>query len=190
MKTKVRIFKLRSGEDVVATVGGKSGDKYTLQRPMSMKFTTIHGALGMVEERVFMRNWLSATVSNDIKIPDDWIVAISTPTPEIINQYEQMLEAEDIPPVDSKKESFDIPESFSKMIDEMKKEEEMMKNSTSAIPTPPKGFVSMNLVIPPELFMDMIKGGLLGGIEEFDDEGDDWFFDSDRFKDDDWDGGI
>ena len=188
MKTRNRIFKLRSGEDVIANVKGKSGDKYILDRPMSIKAATFHNGLGISEEKILMRNWLSTSVADQIKIPEDWIIAITTPTDDVDKQYLQNLENEDIEPgIDN---TVGLPESYLKLIEDMKKEEEVMKK----LQPPKEKSVLINMALPPEVFMEMLKNGMFEAFpEEMDGEGeeddDDWFFDSNRFKGD-WDGGL
>ena len=40
-KTPYRILRLRSGQDVITRIIGKSGDKLILERPMQMKVSSI-----------------------------------------------------------------------------------------------------------------------------------------------------
>ena len=178
MKTRNRIFKLRSGEDVIANVKGKSGDKYILDRPMEMKITTLHTGVGVAQEKILMRNWLSSSTTDEIKIPEDWIIAITTPTQKVDIQYKECLEAQDIqPPIEN---TAGLPESYIKMIEDIKKEEEKMLSQREKT-------ILINMSIPPNVFMEMMKNGLFesfGGEMEDDEDDDDWFFDSNRFNDD------
>lgn len=177
MKTRNRIFKLRSGEDVIANLKGKSGEKYILERPMSIKITTLHGIGGIPQEKILMRNWLSTSTTNEIKIPEDWIIAITTPTPDIDTEYKKSLDAEDIePPMNN---TAGLPESYLKMIEDIKKEEEKMMDQRNKT-------ILINMSIPPQVFMEMMRNGLIEGFggEMEEDDDDDWFFDSNRFNDD------
>lgn len=179
MKTRNRIFKLRSGEDVIANVKGKSGDKYILDRPMEMKITTFHTGTGVSQEKILMRNWLSSSTTDEIKIPEDWIIAITTPTEKVDEQYKTNLEDQDIqPPTEN---TAGLPESYLKMIEDIKKEEDRLLNQREKT-------VLINMSIPPNVFMDMMKNGLFesfdGGMGDEEEDDDDWFFDSNRFNDD------
>lgn len=183
MKTRNRIFKLRSGEDVIANLKGKSGERYILDRPMAMKVTTVHNSIGFPQEQLFMRNWLSTSTTNEIKIPEDWVILISTPTEDVDKEYQKNLALEDVEP--PKENTAGLPESYLKMLEEIQQEE---KKLLSDINQPKNKSILINMALPPEVFMEMLKNGFLGeelgGFEEDDDDDDDWFFDSNRFNDD------
>ena len=93
-KTSYRILRLRSGQDVIAKIVGKSGDKLIIERPMQMKVSSMFD--GMIQREVLMfRNWLQYTNEEQAKIPYDFVASFETPKQEIVDLYNIEKEKED-----------------------------------------------------------------------------------------------
>lgn len=95
-KSELRVFKLRSGEEIIAKVAGKSRNKIKLQRPMKIVENIQTNPLtGSKRQYVFFTNWLGNTSELVADVPTDFIVVELPPDPDIINMYSRHTEMED-----------------------------------------------------------------------------------------------
>lgn len=92
----LRVLKLRSGEEVIGIVSGKTKDKIKLYRPMRImdSFQT-DPSTGMKRQIVFFADWLGSTSELAIGLPSDFIVADLSPDPDLIALYDIQLEKSD-----------------------------------------------------------------------------------------------
>ena len=70
MNSSYRVLKLQSGEEIIAKIKGREKDKVVLENPMVIKTTIKTNVFGNSQEVVFLKDWLSNTPSNIIKIPE------------------------------------------------------------------------------------------------------------------------
>ncbi len=144
-KNELRVFKLRSGEEIIAKVAGKSKDKIKLQRPMRIveNYQT-DPFTGAKKQFVFFTNWLGNTTELAADIPLDFIVVELSPDPDMISLYSRQMEIQDTnntPQPNPKKGLFPnmSEEDIKKMSDEIdQKLEEMLKQMASE---EPKGMI-------------------------------------------------
>ena len=183
--TPYRILKLRSGDDIITRIKGKSGGKLLIERPMQMKVTTQITPAGMRRDVLILRDWLDHTNESDTKIPEDWVATFLTPDTPTVDLYLKQKEADDLnPPYDNVAE---LPEPPQATPPKNILEEDMIRDALTRKMMEQQrfqDFIQMNMAIPPQVFMQMINQGILGEPEDIDDaeEDDDWF-NSDRFKD-------
>jgi hypothetical protein len=140
-KTELRVFKLRSGEEIIAKVAGKSKDKIKLQRPMKIveNYQT-DPFTGAKRQFVFFTNWLGNTAELSADIPLDFIVVELSPDPDMISLYSKQTEIEDTNNTPAPKNPKSLFPNMSeadiqKMTDEIdEKLEEMLKQLASEEP--------------------------------------------------------
>lgn len=95
-KTELRIFKLRSGEEIIAKVAGKTKDKIKLQRPMRiMNNIQSDPYTGAKRQVIYFSDWLGSTSEIVADIPLDFIVVELQPDPDMICLYTRQTEADD-----------------------------------------------------------------------------------------------
>ena len=95
-KTELRIFKLRSGEEIIAKVAGKTKDKIKLQRPMRiMNNIQSDPYTGAKRQVIYFSDWLGSTSEIIADIPLDFIVVELQPDPDIVCLYDRQTEADD-----------------------------------------------------------------------------------------------
>jgi hypothetical protein len=95
-KNELRVFKLRSGEEIIAKVAGKSKDKIKLHRPMRiMENYQTDPFTGSKRQIVFFSDWLGCTSEMSAEIPLDFIVVELSPDPDIISLYSRQIEIQD-----------------------------------------------------------------------------------------------
>lgn len=136
-KSELRVFKLRSGEEIIAKVSGKTKDKIKLTRPMRiMQNFQTDPFTGTKRQIVYFSNWLGSTSELSAEIPLDFVVVELSPDPDLITLYSRQMESDDrndlTPPSSPKNKSQPLPiideEEIKKLSDEVdRKLEEMLK---------------------------------------------------------------
>jgi len=193
--TDYRILKLRSGEELIAVVSGKTSQEIKLNRPMQLRLTTLHDPLtgSVVKENWTMRNWIPNAVENDCMIPLDFIVYSLEPNDESIFQYELEKEREDNPPppkkaVSNEGSSLVLEQLFRQLGMDIPEEQDTKKNKNNISPDKLDEFVMMNFTMSKELFSKLMEEGVFDEEEiPFDDFGFDEEEEPDRNPDsEDW----
>jgi len=95
-KSELRVFKLRSGEEIIAKVSGKSKDKIKLLRPMRiMNNIQTDPYSGVKRHVIFFSDWLGSSAEIEADIPLDFIVVELPPDPDMISLYDRQVETDD-----------------------------------------------------------------------------------------------
>jgi len=172
-KSPYRILRLRSGDDIIAKIVGKKGDKFILERPMQMKAATILDG-GTQKEILCFRNWLQYTDDDTTNIPTDWVATFLTPQDEISDLYEHEKRKEDALRAEierlEKAEPSDKLEVLANIM-QMMKDSKQQKMEENIKPQPnmkdmiEPGSVIMNIAIPPGTFFELLANGV---FENFD----------------------
>jgi len=194
------LIKLRSGEELIATITGKNRTNIKVLRPMQIRQVPfVDPKSGSLRAAVVMENWIGRTNENEVTIPNNWVGIKMAPSQEAIDAYEKYIKEEDVPTSAPAVKNEDPPltakeeEDFKRLEDEMNK---MLMEMTSAAGLPPqtvegmdsfmkgssfdkesKESVIVNFMFPANVFKNMMEDGL---IEDFltagmypDDNGDD-----------------
>lgn len=190
-KDELRVFKLRSGEEIIAKVAGKTKDKIKLSRPMRvMNNIQADPYTGVKRHTIFFSDWLGSTSELTADIPLDFIVADLSPDPDMVNLYARQTEVFDnttgpaplAPPVDMTDEEM---KALSNEVD--KKLEDMLKQLAAEgatgdssvqgmkapmfppippmIPPRPEGIL-FSISIPNEILMSWIESGLIDYLKD------------------------
>lgn len=95
-KSELKVFKLRSGEEIIAKVSGKSKDKIKLFRPMRITNNIQTDPYsGTKRHVVFFSDWLGSSADIEADIPLDFIVVELPPDPDMISLYSRQTEVDD-----------------------------------------------------------------------------------------------
>lgn len=95
-KSTLRVFKLRSGEEIIAKIAGKPRGKIAVERPMKINYSvSADPYTGMKKSVVFFTDWLGATTELSVNIPTDFILVDLTPDPDMEQLYYSQREAQD-----------------------------------------------------------------------------------------------
>ena len=187
-KDELRVFKLRSGEEIIAKVAGKTKDKIKLSRPMRvMNNIQADPYTGMKRHTIFFSDWLGSTSEITADIPLDFIVVDMSPDPDMVSLYTRQTEMQDIspapaplaPPVEMTDEEM---KALSNEVD--KKLEDMLKQLAAEgatgdspvqgmkapmfppmIPPRPEGIL-FSISIPNEILMSWIESGLIDYLKD------------------------
>lgn len=192
------LIKLRSGEEIIASLMSKNRNGLKVLRPMQIRQVPfVDYASGSLKAAVVMENWIGRTNDNEVIIPNNWIGIKMLPSKEAIDAYEKQMKNEDTPaspkkeePVltdKEKKEMEALEDEMTKMLSSMATEAgisppdiEGMTNFSNAMDEQSKNkeMVIVNFMFPVNIFKNMMEEGL---IEDFltacmsfqDDNGDD-----------------
>jgi hypothetical protein len=95
-KSKLRVFKLRSGEEIIAKVVARPRGKFTLERPMKMNYSVVADPFtGMKKSVLYFTDWLGGAIELKIDIPREFILLDLTPDPDMEKLYDTQSHAQD-----------------------------------------------------------------------------------------------
>lgn len=95
MAKNYRVLKLKSGDSIVAEMVENSKSHIKIMRPMDIKYMHFIDALGRKHETMILVDWLKSTTTNSVKIEKDFILQIFTPSPDVVNSYDQQKKLDD-----------------------------------------------------------------------------------------------
>ena len=74
-KSKLRVFKLRSGEEIIAKIAARPRGKFTLERPMKINYSVVADAFtGMKKSVLYFTDWLGGAVELKVDIPREFVL--------------------------------------------------------------------------------------------------------------------
>ena len=85
----VKLFRLKSGEDIIAEhVQGKIGQNITIENP-AMLMPMSDGRGNQVQ--VGLAPWMPFSAEKRFDVPGDWVLLLTEPAPDIVNNYNQVF---------------------------------------------------------------------------------------------------
>ena len=186
-----KIFKLKSGEEIISEVKELSKGKYIIERPMIFKTTTMFDNLGRPYDLMMLKDWLVHSDTKIIELPKSHVATSFYPTMDTQKMYDLEKNRMDkgkkqVPPSKTKATENILEQLFGDIFNDIQKEvetqtnEEMKKiNDDSILPftteeypfdhpivdKTPKGdmipMVSIKMLFPPEVILDLLDSGLL-----------------------------
>jgi len=182
-----KIFKLKSGEEIITEVKEIYKGKYLIENPMVFKTTTMLDNMGRPYDMTMLKDWLIHSDIKSIELPKSHITISFTPTQDTQKLYD--LEKSRIDNlknkiIDHKKQSPEnlLEQLFGELFGDIKKEvnkqteEEMNKiqdfQGEDILPMmdemnqyePNKDMVpmvSISMLFPPEVILDLLDAGLI-----------------------------
>jgi len=194
METTCRLFKLRSGEEVLGLLSGENDSTISILKPMVIKTHISPDSFGVTREITLLRNWLEFTDQTHIDLPRDHIASVLMPSESTVILYQKSLKTEEnykesLKKAEEKtKEVMDNPQGFQDMLNSLFDDiiegdiqTSEPKNPLAKPPSMPFPFMNPNtnvgmfFSIPPDVFQDMIENGLLdfdgfGSLRDEDEE--------------------
>jgi len=87
-KTKFRILKLRSGENIICNISKNLKDKLIIEHPHELDTMIMVDRFGIPrQEKLILKEWINYSKGNAISIPKDYIIDILQPTAPVLNHY-------------------------------------------------------------------------------------------------------
>lgn len=184
------LIKLRSGEEIIASIMSKNRNGIKIFRPMQIRQVPFMDHIsGLLKSVIVLDNWIGRTDENHVTVPNNWIGIKMMPSQEVIDAYEKCMTKQDIPINKNPEQQFNkpTPEEVKQREDNIKKVEEEMnkmfldmmseKGSSFSQVDEVDSFISamkngketgrekevvvINFMIPSKLFRNMIEDGVL-----------------------------
>ena len=83
MSSSYRVLKLQSGEEIIAKIKGKKGEKIILENPMVFTTQLRSTPFGQTQEITFLKDWLINIEKDTVKIPENFIVTWNSPSTDV-----------------------------------------------------------------------------------------------------------
>ncbi len=181
MSSSYRVLKLQSGEEIIAKIKGKEGEKVILENPMIFTTQLRSTPFGQTQEITFLKDWLANIKKDTVKIPENFIVTWNSPTSDVSRLYD--AERKNKTARDFKKSSSNPNENnaLDKILEDLKKLEDQIdeteKNAQTQLPMEPpfplppgqsKNSIFMSMMLPPDFIKNLIEEGYLD-LDELDD---------------------
>lgn len=193
-KSELRVFKLRSGEEIIAKVEGKTKDRIKLLRPMRvMNNIQTDPYTGVKRHTIFFSDWLGSSAEIAASIPADFVVVELSPDPDMISLYDRQMEVEDrnagqpapiAPPQlplqmsedEMQRLSDDVDKKLEEMLKELAKDEPVKGDNKPPLPFMPGGAlppmpprpegIIFSVAIPGDIMSSWIESGLLDYLKD------------------------
>ncbi len=190
-KLNIRVFKLRSGEELVAEVIGRVRGKITINRPMKIVTNISTDPIsGTKRNMMYLCDWLGSSTQIKVNLPTDFIVVDLPPDPDVTLLYKKQMSMDDngkdfsdpffpVTDKDIKKMADDVYKNIEKMLKECDghlptKEEKLDQfpfGEFGKIPFPPNErktppMVQFAISIPNEIMVDWIERGFIEYLKD------------------------
>jgi len=191
-KSELRVFKLRSGEEIIAKICAKSRGKITVERPMRINYSVVADHFSGVKKSViYFTDWLGGATELSVDIPKDFILMELTPDPDMERLYTTQKNAQDEmrnPPKNEQKfpdlDNLPIPsdEELNKLdalmeamglVDPKDNPEGKNKKPEISIPptfpfppSPPQRGVVFTVSVPSDLVNEWVQSGIMDYLKD------------------------
>lgn len=191
-KSGLKVFKLRSGEEIIAKISAKPRGKITVERPMRINYSVVADPFtGIKKSVIYFTDWLGGATELAVDIPKDFILMELTPDPDMERLYTTQTNAQDEmrnPPVPEKKipdlDDLPIPsdEELKKLDalmeamglvnpedianDKDKKPELKIPPTFPFPPSPPQRGVIFTVSIPSDLVNEWVQSGIMDYLKD------------------------
>lgn len=191
----IKMFKLKTGEQIIANIYDEDDATYQVQRPMQLMTATKAQKPTSRIEQIYLQDWIQySEIEDNIVIKKSDVLATSTPLPQLIMLFKREVELQNNPlyKVLSKDNMPRIvtdekePRSISDLFGDSDDMESISENG-----------ITLQFYIPKPIFKELLREGLIEDIKDIIEEAlgngknsDDWDDDSSEEEDsseDDWD---
>ena len=90
----IKIFRLRSGEEIITEVVNETKKIFSLKNPMIFKTNLINSPMGTPFDMTVLKDWLANTTTKETTIPKNHVVNIFEPTDDSLKLYNLQLTSE------------------------------------------------------------------------------------------------
>lgn len=95
MSQRLKVVKLKSGDNLIAELTESSKTSLKLFRPMEIKYMNFVDGLGRRHEAMVLTDWLKSTTTNEFVLDKDFIIGIFTPNPDVLKTYSKQKQFDD-----------------------------------------------------------------------------------------------
>lgn len=195
-KSELRVFKLRSGEEIIAKVEGKTRDKIKLHRPMRIvNNIQTDPYTGVKRHTIYFADWLGSASELTATIPLDFVVVDLSPDPDMIDLYSRQTEVLDrsssfpqlpigISPIPMSEEGLqklnnEIDKKLEDLLKQYAEEEQSIRGTTGAsdmsplslIPDMPsfprpQSSIMFSVSIPQDILQSWVESGFIDYLKD------------------------
>lgn len=164
MSSSYRVLKLQSGEEIIAKITGKEGQKIVLDNPMIFTTQMRNSPFGQTHEITFLKDWLVNINKDVVKIPENFIVSWNTPTTDVSKLYDAERQNKMKRNLQGKDDKHEQIKSLDKILEDLKKLEDQIDQNEKDMQQPPetpdKG-IFMSMMLPPDFIKTLMEEGYL-----------------------------
>jgi hypothetical protein len=96
-RNAIKIVRFKNGDTLICGIGlADSEHHYSIEKPMQISMMPIVSKKGVEKMSIYMQDWLEYTKETIFNIPDDVIMLIATPEDEMIEEYLDALEKNEL----------------------------------------------------------------------------------------------
>jgi hypothetical protein len=99
-RSNIKIVRFKNGDTIIASLTIDSTDEsfyyYVIERPMQINMLPVLSKKGIQSMTIFMQEWLEYSKDTIFKIPEDVIMLIANPEDEMIEEYLDALEKNEL----------------------------------------------------------------------------------------------
>lgn len=188
-KSELKVFKLRSGEEIIASVESKARGKIKVHRPMRIVTTVQTDPFtGMKKQMVYFSDWLGSTSELYATIPSNFVVMELSPDPDLIQLYDRQIESDDAqkklreepkPPVteeELKQALSEADKEIEQLLKQYAEEQKRAGNMPKLPPHPfsdpmgavprPQNSILFSVSIPQEILESWVKSGFIDYLKD------------------------
>lgn len=194
-QTNLRVFKLRSGEEIVAELIGKVTGKVIVSRPMKINNSIVADPFTGVRKKImYLNDWLGNSNEIQITLPNNFIVLDLSPDPSVISLYNKQLDLDDVasiapPPTVAnppdifpeltEKDMKDLSDSVIEQYDKLKDEAKNSKDDknpplgywfedlmNASLPPKASNSIEFSFSIPPSILQNWIESGFVDYMKD------------------------
>lgn len=97
LRNSVKILRFKLGDTIICGLTySKDTNEYHLERPMQISMLPIVGKKGIQSMSIYMQEWLEYAKETTFKIPEDVVMLTATPEDEMIEEYLEALEKNEL----------------------------------------------------------------------------------------------
>lgn len=97
LRNSVKILRFKLGDTIICGLTyNKDTNEYHLERPMQISMLPIVGKKGIQSMSIYMQEWLEYAKETTFKIPEDVVMLTATPEDEMIEEYLEALEKNEL----------------------------------------------------------------------------------------------
>ena len=86
----VKLLRLKSGEDIVGEIVKENEELITIRNP-AILMPVNHSPGRQDQIQIGLAPWIPFSEEKEFKLPRDWILLITTPAQDIVNNYSQVF---------------------------------------------------------------------------------------------------
>ena len=90
----IKIFRLRSGEEIITEVVNETKKIFSLKNPMIFKTNLINSPMGTPFDMTVLKDWLANTTAKETTIPKNHVLNTFEPTDDSLKLYNLQLNSE------------------------------------------------------------------------------------------------